>query len=145
MGASDLSGIPVVVRQLRVVAWLIGVALFLWLPFEDTGVEAVLVFSALISGWWAIRLLAGDAPNEQKIILRHVSLGTLAGLVVSPLALLLMGLKTGLHGHPVADFTVDQIQSILASTPAWILAGLILGLGGGLWQASRSALDAQRE
>lgn len=145
MIASDLAGTAVLRRRLRVIALGIGVALLLWLPFEDPGVNAALAFSAVISGWWAVRFLVLAPAGRRKMILRHVSFGAFAGMMVSPLALLLMAMKTGLHGHSSPDFTVDQLQSVLASTPAWILSGVLLGFGSGLWRLHREAADAHSE
>jgi apolipoprotein N-acyltransferase len=135
-----LSAMP---SRLRVAALAIGVGLLLWLPFEDTNVNAVLLFSATICGWWVVRFLAGLPASAEKVAWRHALPGTLGGLAVSPLAILLMAVKTGLHGHPSPDFTPEQLHVVLASTPAWMAAGFLLGLGGGLCRAYREPENAR--
>jgi hypothetical protein len=126
---------------MELIAIALGVALLLWLPFEDSGIDVVLAFSTLICGWCALRFLLSIPPGRENWLRRYVFAGALAGLAVSPLAFLLMALKTGLHGHPSPDFTVGQLREVLASTPLWLLAGLLLGFGSGLWRATRRAED----
>lgn len=130
-------------RYLRLVALAIGAGLLLWLPFEDTNVNAVLLFSVSICGWWVARFLVGIPGSAEKAIRRHALLGALGGLAVSPLALLLMAVKTGLHGHPSPDFSPEQLQAVLGSIAGWVAAGFLLGLGIGLWRARRGAVDAR--
>ena len=135
--------LPPAPRWLRMTALAIGVSLLLWLPFEDTSVNSVLVFAAAISGWWALRFLVDAPASGGKTKRRLVLLGALAGLAISPIAFLLMAVKTGLHGHPSPDFAPEQLHAVLISTPAWIAAGILLGLGSGLWRANRRAEDAR--
>jgi hypothetical protein len=145
VAASDFSSSSVVHRRLRLVALAIGVGVILWLPFEDTGVNGVLAFSVLICGWWAARSLLNAPISEGSLIRRHVFFAALAGLGVSPLALLLMALKTGLHSHPSPDYSPEQLGAVLVSTPVWVLASVLLGVGSGLWRVNRGAEDARRE
>jgi len=35
------------------------------------------------------------------------------------------------HGHGIPDYTASQIMTVIKSTPAWVLAGSLLGWG---WQ-----------
>jgi hypothetical protein len=63
--------------------------------------------------------------------------GLLSGLAVTPLALLLMAFKSGVHGHGLPDFTPNQVTLVLLSTPAWAAAGLLVGLGIALWMKAR--------
>jgi hypothetical protein len=116
---------------LRLAALLLGVLLLLWLPVEDTDEVHVLVASAAVSAWLALRYLV-SLPGPAKRLGRHILVGTLAGLAVTPLALFLMAFKTGLHGHESPDFTAEQIYFVIYRTPIWGFAGLLLGLGSGM-------------
>jgi hypothetical protein len=42
--------------------------------------------------------------------------------------------KMGLHGHPNPDFTPEQLLEIFYRTPVFILAGLLIGSGIGLYK-----------
>ncbi|HEX6304035.1 MAG TPA: hypothetical protein VFZ76_07585 [Anaerolineales bacterium] len=134
---------------LRLTALIIAVAIILWLPIEDVGVHYVLVFAILISAWWAARFLIPYLPGSSELpgrygrwlgrnredahgrrfIISHIIIGTLSGVAVSPLALLLMIFKSGLHGHGQPDFTPSQMAAVLARTPVWALAGFLTALG----------------
>lgn len=114
---------------LRLSALLLAVALILWLPVEDLDLRYVLLFAALIGAWWAARFLLRLSPGGRSFIIKHLLIGVLSGAAVTPLALLLMVFKTGLHAHGQPDFTPGQVQAVLARTPVWTLAGLLITLG----------------
>lgn len=116
---------------LRLAALLLGVFLLLWLPVEDTNEIQVLVASAAVSAWLALRYLV-RLPGSAKSLGKHILVGMLAGFAVTPLALFLMAFKTGLHGHESPDFTAEQIYFVISRTPVWGFAGLLLGLGSGM-------------
>jgi hypothetical protein len=85
----------------------------------------------------ALRYLLSVQPGAPHYVLRHLLVGSLAGLAVTPLALFLMALKTGLHGHSAPDFTLEQMQMVLYRTPIWVAVGLLLGLGVALLRLAR--------
>jgi hypothetical protein len=116
---------------LRLAALLLGIFLLLWLPVEDTDEIEVLVAAAAVSAWLALRYLLSQ-PGSAKSLGKHILVGTLAGLAVTPLALFLMAFKTGLHGHENPDFTAEQIYYVIYRTPIWGFAGLLLGFGSGM-------------
>jgi hypothetical protein len=122
---------------LRLAALLLGVLLLLWLPVEDTGEIQVLVAAAAVSAWLAVRYLV-SLPAPVKNPAKHILVGTLAGLAITPLALFLMAFKTGLHGHESPDFTSEQIYFVISRTPLWGFAGLLLGLGSGMLHLAAS-------
>jgi hypothetical protein len=119
---------------IRTAAIALGVGVLAWIPFEDTTLTWVLFFAA------AICLLGGIAITGHQEILeswnrtpRGAFLGLVAGLAVSPLAIGLMALKSGLHGHSAPDFTVTQMQAALDLFPYFALAGLAGGLLSARW------------
>lgn len=114
---------------MRILGILLGGCLFLWLQFEDSGELWVLLFSAAISilTAWQVWLRLNSRFGRRAYWLPLA--GFLAGLVITPAALLLMALKTGLHGHQGPDFSGDQILAIVRGTHAWLISGLIIGIG----------------
>ena len=122
---------------LRLAGLLIAVSLFIWIPFEDLGLQWVLTLSAAICAWGAVRFLLNRVVSGCQLVLWHSLVGCLAGLAVAPLAALLMLLKSGLHGHAAPDFTVDQIQTVFGLAPYLSLSGLLIGLGFGLWRGAK--------
>ena len=116
---------------LRWLALALALSLLGWLPFEDTSLQLIFAFS------WAIVLLAAWGVLKRQFP-RNVpwwawlAAGLLAGAAVTPLALLLMAVKTGLHGHGAPDFTGAQIQLASRLVALWLAAGGFLGLGAAL-------------
>jgi hypothetical protein len=108
-----------------------GILMLFWLPVEDTNEKRTLVFAAAMNAWFVARYLVRLSSVTRKSLLRHVLVGTLAGLAITPVALFLMAFKTGLHGHGTPDFTADQILFVINRTCLWGSAGLLLGLVSG--------------
>jgi hypothetical protein len=89
----------------------------------------VYLLSAAISAWWAARFIANFSAGQRRFSIRHIMVGAAAGIAVTPLALLLMAFKSGLHGHGSPDFTIGQMQAVVLRTPVWVIAGSLLGWG----------------
>ena len=119
---------------LRISGLLLGIAVMIWLPIEEHNVLGVVIISAVICIWAAFWVLVKPVKSDQRVILRHSLVGTGAGLAIAPVAILLMALKSGIHGHGTPDFTVAQMQQILYRTPFFALSGLLVGLGSGVWR-----------
>lgn len=117
---------------MRWTAVAVGVALLIWLPFEDTSAVLPLFFSGLICLLAAVRLTW--TPGRQARVQRYLLAGLSAGACLPLLAVVLMVFKSGVHAHPNPDFTPAQIGGILSRTPFFALGGLLMGLGVGLWQ-----------
>ena len=58
--------------------------------------------------------------------------GILTGAIITPLILFLMVFKTGLHAHPVPDYSYEQFISIINRTPIWFFSGFLTGMGLGI-------------
>jgi hypothetical protein len=122
---------------LRTAGLVIGASIFIWVPFEDLSLQWVLLLAAAICGWFAIRILLNHSTRNWLTVVRHSLVGGLAGLLVAPVAFLLIILKNGLHAHQSPDFTVDQIQALLNLVPYLSISGLLISLGCGLWRVAR--------
>lgn len=121
---------------LRLAALAIAAAVLIWVPFEDIDIRVVLLLSALLCAWLCFRLLANEKleENERSVLGRHMFIGTLGGLLIIPVAILLLALKSGLHGHATSEFTLEQVGELLSLTPYLAAAGFLIGLGTGLWR-----------
>lgn len=125
-------------RRLRLLSLLLGAILLLWVPLEDTHERWAILFAAAIS----LLLVATAAPRIARLpgIARlghpwlEALLGCLAGLGVTPLGLFLMAFKSGIHGHGRPDFTPEQVLFIIQRWPVFVLSGLLIGLGLGLYR-----------
>jgi hypothetical protein len=123
---------------------IVGIAWLIWLSIEDLSERWVLLFSVTICVLLAVRFLiyysAQRSKNEDKYpqnreqrsarrFLFYPLVGALTGLAVTPVAIFLMALKTGLHGHFAPEFTSAQVFIVLIRTPIWIVGGLLIGVG----------------
>ena len=122
---------------LRISGLILGIGILVWLPVEERSELGVLVISGAICTWSAIWLLSKPVLNDKQLLLRHVLVGTGAGLLIAPVAILLMAFKSGIHGHGTPDFTISQMQDVLSRIPYFVLSGFLVGLGSGLWQLAR--------
>jgi hypothetical protein len=120
-------------RWLRYYTLVLGAFLLVWLPFEDSNEQLATAFAAAISVGVAAHLAIRRKSFQPVSFRKYLLLGGLAGLIVGPLAFLLMAIKTGLHGHAAPDFTSTQVIAVFLRMPAWGLGGLLIGLGIGLW------------
>ena len=129
-------------RRLRALALLLGVALLAWLPIEDTQLFAVILFATFIAALAGAQLaqIFQLRPFIQRLppAVRWGLWALIAGILIAPLAVLLMALKTGLHGHSRPDFTADQVLNVLRRAPIFMLSATLFGLGVGLYRASKS-------
>jgi hypothetical protein len=117
---------------LRLAGFLIGVVVLVWLAVEENNETGVLLISGLICTWGGVWLLYKTETVGRHMIFRYILVGGGAGLLLAPLAILLMAIKTSIHGHGSPDFTVDQMQNILVRIPYFGLGGVLLGTGVGL-------------
>ena len=128
----------------RISVLIVGIAWLIWLSIEDLSERWVLLFSVTICVLLAVRFLiyysAQRSKNEDKYpqnreqrsarrFLFYPLVGALTGLAVTPVAIFLMALKTGLHGHFAPEFTSAQVFIVLVRTPIWIVGGLLIGVG----------------
>jgi len=120
---------------LRFAGLLLAIGILVWLPIEESSELGVLVVSCLICIWGGVWQLTRNGADDTHLILRHVLVGTGAGLLVAPMAILLMAIKSGIHGRGSPDFTVDQMQTVITRIPYLILGGVLLGAGSGLLRA----------
>ena len=114
---------------IRFLAILLGIALLLWLPFEETSETTAILFAYIITAWVVAALLLRYKNWSPFPIFRFIFAGILAGVIVTPFILSLMVFKTGLHAHPVPDYTYEQFISIIRRTPIWSMSGFFIGMG----------------
>ena len=115
---------PSSLKTWRSVAFGLGLLILFWLPIEDQSILVPVLLAVAV-----VVVAVGFA--RLKYALRPPIAGFLGGLIVSPITLLVMVFKTGLHGHGTPDFTAQQIIQVIQLAPVWTLAGGLLGWG---WQ-----------
>ncbi len=122
-------------RILRLGGILLGVVAMLWLSFEGRDERQAILLAALLSSLGAIAtgLRFGGRLRGYWYLLLGAAFGTLVPL----LAVLLMVVKIGLHGHSVPDFTLAQISAVLRLIPVWGGVGLLVGGAAALYNRSR--------
>ena len=118
--------------MVRFLAILLGIALFFWIPFEDSSENPAILFAYFISTWLVITLLIRYKNPSLLTIINVVFAGILSGAIITPLILLLMVLKIGLHAHLVPDYSYEQFISIINRTPIWFISGFLTGIGVGI-------------
>ena len=127
---------------LRICGLLLGIVVLVWLPVEESSELGVLVIAGLICTWFGIWLLYKTESHVNHMLWRNVIIWGGMGLLLAPLAIFLMAIKTGIHGHGTPDFTANQMQALISRIPFFILGGILLGTGLGLlrfakWNESR--------
>jgi hypothetical protein len=133
---SEKTTIPLPIRWFAI---LLGMVFLIWIPFEDSSTTPPLVFAMALTTLGAVIFLSSDKRPFRTALLNSIFAGTLAGIVITPLALFLMVFKTGLHSHQAPEFSNQQILSIIYRTPIWLLGGFLVGLGSGLWLVNRES------
>jgi len=123
-------------RRLRISALILGAALLVWLPFEDSSLAWIIIFSLAICTLGIAYALTKFRLSQKRAWLYLPLTGIAAGAAITPVALSLMAFKSGVHGHGAADFTPAQVTSILQRTPIWAAGGLLIGLGASLWHSA---------
>ena len=137
-------------RLWRFVAVGMGILWLLWLPIEDTSERSVIIFALAICGLLTARVLispfaskfslqrANDDQIQPSLIrsyLFYALLGSLAGVGITLVSILLMVFKTGLHGHGTPDYSLEQMIAVVQLTPIWVLGGVLISLGIAFWDS----------
>ncbi|MEJ2012311.1 MAG: hypothetical protein P8X64_08825 [Anaerolineales bacterium] len=121
-----------------VAVWLLtGLAYAIWFGFEDRSLTPVVFLAALTCGAVGLTRCARFRDEAQPLmdrsaLLRTALSGMICGAGVGPAASLLILIKTGLHSHPVPDFEPRDVLQVLRLSPAWAIAGGLIGLALGL-------------
>ncbi len=129
-------------RWFRVTLAVAGAFWFIWLGVEDPGVITVLLLAMILILPAAIyvfyrRISRMRAPGSRRF-LAIIAMGFFGGLLIAPLAILLMAVKTSLHSHIYPDFTRADVILVLESAPAWTLAALLLAAAGALYDRAQA-------
>ncbi len=123
--------IPVRVPYLRAATLLWGVYALVWLSLEGHAGR-----DALLAGWGLAllalglvgRVFGGRAVAVGRLATLGAAVGLAWGVALGPAVLLLMAVKTGLHGHG-PEYTAAQLAQVWSQWPSWLAAGLAAGAG----------------
>lgn len=125
-------------RWFRITLVIASLLWFFWLGIEDPGTITVLILAAVIltpiAIWSFNRYIAPWPRSGARRFAAILILGLLSGIVIAPLAILLMAVKTSLHNHVVPDFTRADVIEVIDSAPAWTLGALLLAAAGALFE-----------
>jgi len=118
-----------------------GLLWFFWLGYEDRSLTSVMLVAVAIIIAASITIFfrtiwSREAPGSRGFFWT-ILLGLVAGLSVAPTTVLLVAVKISLHDHPIPDFTVLDMVSVLNRMPIWGLIGLLIGMAFGWVFATR--------
>lgn len=126
--------VPEKIRGLKWLTILVGLYAVVWLSLEGAPGQVIALavgLAMLGAGYLTQRLLGGRELAASQWLLFAGALGAATGLAGALLTLVLIAIKTGLHGHG-PEFTTSQIEWIVGQIPLWTVTGTIAGLGVGL-------------
>ena len=127
---------------IRIAFIILAIFIILWLPVEEHSLALVLLISgcacslgllAVIGRQEQRRAAVGQAVGMKKSLWYPLA-GMLAGAGVTLAVIMLMAVKTGLHGHGAPDYTPAQVSLALRLTPLWVCLGLIAGGLAAAWR-----------
>src|SRR4051812_1752173 len=123
--------IPGKSKWLRLVTILYGMFTFVWMGTEDSiWLAAVLGFGftllCVLHG--IFRVWQGRLFAPRLWIPATIALGAITGAGASLSTVLIMLMKTSLHGHLYPDYPFPVLAGIIERLPAWTLAGALVGL-----------------
>jgi len=129
--AKEMTTAPGIRRAARWGFLVMGGVLLFWLPIEDTNLAGVQIMALTLC------LLAGIHYSKEISARNGIIPLTLYGLAIGslavPLAIFLMIMKNGLHGHATSDYSFADIREIFRLAPYWGFAGALIGLGAWHW------------
>ncbi len=126
--------VPARFPGLRLATLLLMAVAVAWIAPEGDLLSVValsVALTLLLLTHAARRWLGGKTLSAGRWLAALSLSGLAAGLGSGLLALLLMAVKTGLHGHG-PEFSPAEIAWVLRNTPVWSAAGLLGGGGLGL-------------
>ncbi|MGD8552348.1 MAG: hypothetical protein PVI81_01475 [Anaerolineales bacterium] len=119
----------------------VGALWFIWIGIEDQSTLFVLLMAAslvlVLAGVIAERLFHRMPGSKTRRAVWFWLIGLGAGLLVAPIAIVLMTVKISLHHHAVPDFSPAEVINVLHSTPAWVLGALLLSSAAALYDRLR--------
>lgn len=122
--------------KLVVVVGLYGVV---WISLEGALWQVVTLSVGLVLAgalYLTQRTLGGRQVSARRWLFFCALLGGISGFGCALLALVLMAVKTGLHGHG-PEFTPLEIEWMVSQMPLWTIVGGIAGLGVGTLALAR--------
>ncbi len=124
-------------QRLRLLFLAVGISCLLWFSIEDQSLVWINLLSLLISGLLTISIFIKNNRRFHPSWNLTLIYGLLFGIMVPVISFLLMVIKTGLHDHPIPDFSPGEIKTILLLTPIWIMTGVLIATGALLLQRGR--------
>lgn len=134
--------VPDLIKPLRWLTILVGIALLLWLSREENSVRSVTLYGLTVSAlglalWLSDRFAGWRIPGKLLPVFAALT-GALLGLSTGLVTAGLMLFKSALHNHVFPDYPPTLMGAILERIPTWTMAGAFAGLALALlWLAFR--------
>jgi hypothetical protein len=127
--------IPTKIPGMRWLTAIVGLYGLIWISLEGALWQAILLalgLGLLGASYLLQRSLGGRNISAGRWMMLSFVLGGGGGLACNLLTLVLMAIKTGLHGHG-PEFTPAEIGWLFRQVPLWAIAGGLAGLGLGMF------------
>ncbi len=126
--------VPARIPLLKIFSVILFLYAIFWISLEGRLWQSILLaigVTIVAAGYAWQRYLGGRTFSLRTWLIATGLSGMLFGLLVGLLTILLMVVKTGLHGHG-PEFTTGEISWVLEQIPLWSTIGLLAGLGAGV-------------
>ncbi len=116
---------PRIVPGLKIATLLVALYGMIWITLEgDVRWSLLMALMVLVIsfGYFVQRFLGGKKVTLVQGLIIAAAIGLGAGLIIAPLVVVFMAIKTGLHGHG-PEFTLEEIKGAFD----WVLLGALVG------------------
>lgn len=114
-----------------------GLIILIWLSLEDNGVlpavvlgSGLAIFGSLFS---LLYIFGGKVFSSRQAFIGITVLGAIIGAFSAISTTFLMFFKSSWHAHQFLDYPPAMMGAMISRTPAWALAGLLIGLSVGIF------------
>ena len=122
---------PRIVPGLKIATLLVALYGAIWITLEgDVRWSLLMALMVLVIsvGYFVQRFLGGKKFTLLQGLIIAVAIGLVAGLIIAPLVVTFMAIKTGLHGHG-PEFTQEEIMWAFDWVLLWAFVGSTTALG----------------
>jgi hypothetical protein len=104
-------------RKLRFVGLGILITGLFWTRAEELNTNSVSILGGLITGWVVSNyLLSKNQLRFARIIIPFI-------WGITPITLLMMFYKNGIHGHAFPEYSLRQTQDVILRMPIFLIIG----------------------
>jgi multisubunit Na+/H+ antiporter MnhE subunit len=122
---------PRIVPGLKIATAVVALLAVMWISLEGDIRWSLLMASMVLVisvGYFVQRFLGGKKFTLLQGLIIAATIGLGAGLIIAPLVVTFMAIKTGLHGHG-PEFTLEEIKWAFDWVLLWAFVGSTTALG----------------